>query len=555
MGTNEKPEKIDLPAATQALLAREQPFSFVQNLPRNKPIDKAIILMHGMFHNGSAMLKAAREEIRFHEPTAGLFALNGPFPADPAEHLAAQKPRGGTGFRVWYALPKGRLYPRREIVAPMEVSVRHVHKMIAHIKRKYGLREDQIHILAFSQGCAPALQAIVERERQGRPLASAALLCGNAWDPDMFERTQNTAPREDGPPAPSDKTIPPTKQRWFDAGVNWILRKRAASVEAVAPPTASREPEDELDTSPMLPDGRGRTPLFYAYIEQDDTVPVALSWYTATFMRAHKMPVALHISPSYIAKIKVQKSRLVRTVTSERPSYLRFRAKLLGPGADGLPLPNPSDETVAQLPQGHEIIRRPASRIVLSRADDGFGNEKIIVQDIKLKLVIDSHWVNPSIRHALTLWHSHGLLDPASGVTPLHRTKLPIITQNEVEYGWALSPTRLDSEKPVPVPEWLRPTITFNSMRAELRHLFWELAARAALATSRPIHHWFFHEPDPNTRTFQQLSYRGKPAKPEPEDPARAGYLKAARAHFDGLERESEKQVLRQSPAQHIDNK
>ncbi len=230
-----------VPATVAAVLAREQPFSFRARLPKGE-VKKAIILLHGMTHNAKAMLLKARSDLATLEPDAALYALNAPFTADPEQHRIANHPRHSQQVRVWFEMPSSRFNTRGEVVPQMRVSIAHVRRLIDHVKASHGLEEDQIYLLAFSQGCAPALQGVLDYEREHkRGFGGLALLCGFAWDPAVYESA-----------------------------------------------------ESRTNRFPL------QTRTFFAMVRQDDVVGNLLPLRTANFMKSQGMPVTLHTSPAHL---------------------------------------------------------------------------------------------------------------------------------------------------------------------------------------------------------------------------------------------------------------
>jgi len=404
-----------------------QTLSYHRALPLTGKPEKIIILLHGMSHSAAAMMRLARGVIREEEPQAVIYALNAPFFADPKQHPLAVKlhPRQDElrkvqNSRVWYELPKSRRNPRPELREPLSVGISHLHEMINLAKREHGLQEKDVHLLAFSQGCAPAFQVALERP----DLAAVALLCGSTYDPELFGKGN------------------------------------------ITPTTA---------------------PIFYAAINQDDTVPGLLQEHTKFVMRRLKLPVTLHTTPAAAASHNQADGSLLRSVQYNKPTQLRFSLTHLHPKKLDKPL-------------GPHDLFNPRS--LIRRGDDGFGN--LMVTGIEIQPQASSHWVNPAIGQALRIWHHHRLVLPEFGMTHLQDEHVARISIGLFERLWALKPVRLDANKPAPAPVWHQPHQTFGSLAGRALHHLKDGATRAMWLISRPLHRFFTLLPEPAERLLSQ---------------------------------------------------
>lgn len=159
------------------------PLQVRRSLPPGGQVERAVILLHGQTHSGNAIRRGARREIREALPNCLIDAVDAPYAADPDWHDRAERARAWNKSFCWFELPKGRWRTESELAPPIRRSVDMVHAHIDRVKAEYGLREDQIYLVGFSQGGAIATQAAIERER---PVAGVYNLCGLFFDPAIF---------------------------------------------------------------------------------------------------------------------------------------------------------------------------------------------------------------------------------------------------------------------------------------------------------------------------------------------------------------------------------
>ncbi len=151
--------------------------------PQDRPVDSVVIVLHGLSQNGACMMLKSRELIRQMLPGAAIIAPDGPYGADPDQHLRARRARARDKSFSWFELPAGRFRPQEELRSQIRPSVDRVHEVIDEALARYGIDESKLYIVGFSQGGAIAVQAAIERKKE---CAGVANLCGPYFDPIIF---------------------------------------------------------------------------------------------------------------------------------------------------------------------------------------------------------------------------------------------------------------------------------------------------------------------------------------------------------------------------------
>lgn len=157
------------------------------SLPKDRPPDCLVVLFHGQTHSGSAILRAARDEIRSLMPGAAIIAPDGYYSSDPDQHIRTRKNPAQRGFS-WFDMPDsnslpGRFFPALMLAKSLRPSIDYSHQLIDQYKEKFSLPESSVYLIGFSQGGGIASQVGIERKER---CAGIANICGMFFDPHIF---------------------------------------------------------------------------------------------------------------------------------------------------------------------------------------------------------------------------------------------------------------------------------------------------------------------------------------------------------------------------------